>query len=275
VRGGVGASTLAQNLAWSLSRKGSETIHLDLDLNFGSSALAFDIDGRQTALDALAHPDRLDDVMLDRCLVRRGDRLRVLTSPGDCSSPEPVRLESVSALFDVARAMADVVVVDLPHLWSDWVVFSLASADEVLMAATPDLACLRNAKAAFESLSPKRRGRAEARIVLNRANTSKRSDIVAEDFAEAVGTRPTICIPSEPDVFLEAANEGRMLGETKAGDPAAQLIDRLADEIRGVAAASGASASGSWLSRLFPGKTAKRPRPGRLFAKGAKKEAAP
>ena len=256
VKGGVGASTIAQNLAWSLaSRTSKEVLYVDFDVPFGSSALAFDLTSPRSIVDVLSLPDKMDETLIERCLSKKEPRLSILPSLGLCGGSDPLRPEAVAALATTATRMADVVVLDVPHSWSDWSAQLLSMADEVVLVATPDLACLKNARSAMEALSPRRAAKRQPRVALNRANTARRSDVSAKDYEAALGVAPLVSVPSEPDVFLQAANEGRMLDEARKGDAAAALIGRLADELCGVQGAVArpvVSGGGpSFFSRLF------------------------
>ena len=81
-RGGVGASTIAHNVAWSIAeRQGSRTTLLDLDLSFGTAALDFNEDPEQSIAEALIAPDRIDDVFLQCITTKPTQRLHMLTAP--------------------------------------------------------------------------------------------------------------------------------------------------------------------------------------------------
>src|SRR5579859_3049201 len=120
-RGGAGSSCLAQNTAWQLGRHlGESIIYIDLDLSFGTSLLAYNIEAKQTVADALAHPERLDEVLMERCMIEYDDHLQILASAGDCRGDVAVAVENIETLIDLARRLASVVVLDLPRLWTSW-----------------------------------------------------------------------------------------------------------------------------------------------------------
>ncbi|MBI5165411.1 MAG: pilus assembly protein CpaF, partial [Magnetospirillum sp.] len=168
-RGGVGASTIAQNLAWCLADGLAEdVVYIDLDLAFGTSVLAFNLDTKQTVADALANPDRLDQVLMDRFLVEYGDHLQVLPSPGDPRAAARIEVEAVDRLLDLASRMGAMVVVDVPHLWADWVEHLLTNADELVVVATPDLFCLRDTKTRVDLMTQRRGVSVPIRVVVNR-----------------------------------------------------------------------------------------------------------
>ncbi|HYW15920.1 MAG TPA: pilus assembly protein CpaE, partial [Allosphingosinicella sp.] len=65
VRGGVGASTLATSLAWMMGDKaGRSTALLDLDIHFGTGALALDLEPGRGLTDAIENPSRIDGLFI-------------------------------------------------------------------------------------------------------------------------------------------------------------------------------------------------------------------
>ena len=71
VRGGVGASTVATSLAWLLGEKARRTTALlDLDVHFGTGALALDLEPGRGLTDAIENPSRIDGLFIERAMVR-------------------------------------------------------------------------------------------------------------------------------------------------------------------------------------------------------------
>ena len=82
MKGGVGASSIAHNLAWALSERVKVNATLiDLDLNFGTTGLDFNQDPQATIADALMSPDRFDDAVMGRLITKATDRLSLFTAP--------------------------------------------------------------------------------------------------------------------------------------------------------------------------------------------------
>ncbi|MFN3835823.1 MAG: CpaE family protein, partial [Glycocaulis sp.] len=149
-KGGVGSSTIAHNIAWCIGEvQHTDTVLVDLDLSFGTAGLDFNQDPAQTISQALADPDRLDDALLDRLLVRCGDRLSLFSAPATLESDWDFAPDAFEMVLEKVRRQAPMVALDLPHAWSPWVRRTLLSADKVVVTVTPDLACLRNAKNLF------------------------------------------------------------------------------------------------------------------------------
>lgn len=254
-RGGTGSSTIAQNLAWAASRHlGEQVILIDLDLAFGTSTLAFNLDAKQSVADALANPERLDEVLMDRCMAEYDDHLQVLAAPGDGRSRAAIAPDALEHMVELASRMAALVVLDIPHVWDQWSEAALAAADEVVVAAIPDFASLRDTKMLLELLSPRRQGMAAPRLVLNRAENGRKAQLSSKDFAETLKTQPALVIPADPVLFGEAATEARMLGEVAPGHKISQSLAQLAAALTGKAAPPARKQSGGkgllgWLRR--------------------------
>ncbi|EME68656.1 Flp pilus assembly protein, ATPase CpaE [Paramagnetospirillum caucaseum] len=254
-RGGTGSSTMAQNLAWAAARHlGERVILIDLDIAFGTSILAFNLEAKQSVADALANPERLDEVLMDRCMAEYDDHLQVLAAPGDGRGRAAIPADAVEHMVELASRMAALVVLDVPHVWAEWSEGLLAAADEVVITAIPDFACLRDAKTLLELLSPRRQGMAAPRLVLNRAENGRKAQLSSADFADTLKVVPALVIPADPALFGEAATEARMLGEVAASHKIVQSLGQLAAALSGKAAPAGRKASGGkgllgWLKR--------------------------
>jgi pilus assembly protein CpaE len=227
-RGGAGSSTLAHNTAWMLSRPaGEEVIVADLDLAFGTLGLAFNVDARQTVGELLSEPERIDAQLIDRVLVRADDRLQLLPSPAMARMWPPIEVEAVDKLLDLLRRMASLVVIDLPRLWAPWIAHVLEMADEAVIVSPPDLAGLRDTKALLDNLGPRRNAKEAARLVINKDDLLRKSQLSTKDFEEALKLKPALRVPFDP-IFGEALNEGQMVEKTARSHKLVESLTALA-----------------------------------------------
>jgi pilus assembly protein CpaE len=233
-RGGVGSSTISHNVGWYIA----ETLHinttiLDLDLPFGTAGLDFNEEPGQGMADALSAPERLDDVLLDRLLIKRGDHLSLLASPAMLDRGHDTPAEAFEAVIDAVRACSPCVIVDLPHGWTPWIKASLIAADEIVIVSTPDLTGLRNAKNMVELLKAARPNDAAPKLVLNQLGQPKRPEIPMKDFSETLGLTLAATLPFDPAHFGAAANNGQMLMEVQPKALASEGIRQLAEIVTG------------------------------------------
>ncbi len=233
-KGGVGSSTIAHNVAWSMSTLfKSEVVVADLDLAFGTANINFDQDPAQGIAEAVFSPERVDEVYLDRLLAQCAEHLSLLAAPSTLERVYDFDPEAFSQIIDTAQRSTPLLVLDVPHVWSGWSKTTLTRDDEVVITATPELANLRNTKNLVDMLKRLRPNDPPPRLILNQAGVPKRPEISAADFAEPLGIAPISVIPFEPLLFGNAANNGRMLGEMDAKNPIVQTIGEIAHILTG------------------------------------------
>ncbi|HJR56011.1 MAG TPA: AAA family ATPase [Rhizomicrobium sp.] len=250
-RGGSGSSTLSHNVAWCIAEEMHiETTIVDLDLPFGTCGLDFNDESSQGVGDALSAPERLDDVLLDRLLLKRGEHLSLFTAPAALERDYDAVPESYEAVIDAVRQSTPCVILDLPHGWSPWIRASLLAADEIVVVATPDLTSLRNAKNLIEIVKNTRPNDRAPRLVLNQVGQPKRPEIPPKDFAETMGIEPAAVLPFDPALFGQAANNGQMLLEMSPKAPICESVRRLARSLTGREAETQAKGGSSIFSFL-------------------------
>lgn len=233
-KGGVGSSTIAHNVAWSMSTLfKSEVVVADMDLAFGTANINFDQDPAQGIAEAVFSPERIDETYLDRLLAQCAENLSLLAAPSTLDRIYDFDPDAFTQIIDVAQRSAPAVVLDVPHVWSGWAKTTLMQADEIVITATPELANLRNAKNLVDMLKKLRPNDALPKLVINQAGVPKRPEITAADFSEPLGITPMAVIPFDPLLFGNASNNGRMLGEMDAKNPIVGMINEVAHVVTG------------------------------------------
>ncbi len=254
-RGGAGSSTLAHNVGWCIAEELSiNTTIVDFDLPFGTAGLNFNDEAGQGVADALSAPERLDDVLLDRLLIKRGEHLSLFTAPAALDRDYDAAPQAYEAVIDAVRQTTPCVVIDIPHAWTPWIKSTLVAADDIVIVASPDLASLRNAKNLIEVVRNSRPNDAAPRLVINQAGMPKRPEIPSKDFAETMGIDPVALLPFDPLLFGQAANNGQMLLEVQPRSASSEAVRRLARSLTGRSAQVGADKGQGSLFSFFKGK---------------------
>jgi len=229
-KGGVGASNISHNLAWSISRVLEiQSVVADLDLAFGTAGLDYNQDPPQGIAEAVFSPERVDANLIDRLLSKCSDTLSLLAAPATVDRLYDLPEFAFDPLLDVLRASTPCTVLDTPHQWTAWTRHVLIGADDVVIVANPDLANLRNAKTLLDALRAARPNDHPPRLLLNNVGVPRRPEITIPEFAKAIEVEPCGVIPFEPKLFGTAANNGQMLAEI---DPSSKIVETFDDLAR-------------------------------------------
>lgn len=233
-RGGAGSSALSHNVAWQLGQEFKEEVVLmDLDITFGTAGLAFNVETPQGIHTALAEPDRLDDVLLERFLAEYDEYVKLLVSPAQLNAEEKMYMDALDRLLELVRRRSSFVVLDVPHRWAPWAQQLLMDADEVVVVGSLDLASLRDTKNLIERLKEKRGDAAPVHMVLNKSGAAKRTELSPKDFENATQLKPLAVVPYAPDLFGQASNNGQMLGEVNKRHRTTEAIRQMAVQLSG------------------------------------------
>jgi len=233
-KGGVGASTIAHNVAWAIARELTmDAVVADLDLAFGTAGLDYNQDPAQGIADAVFSPDRIDTAFLDRLLSKCTDHLSLLAAPATLDRVYDFGTEAFDAIFDTLRTSTPCIVLDVPHQWSGWTKRALIAADDILIVAAPDLANLRNTKNIYDLLRAARPNDQPPLYCLNQVGMPKRPEIGTGEFAKALESQPIVSIPFDPQVFGAAANNGQMIAEISANHRSTEMFLQIAQRLTG------------------------------------------
>ena len=232
-KGGVGSSSIAHNTAWVLSETlMQETALIDLDASWGTTGLDFSYDNISGLEEALGEPDRLDETLMDRIMIRHTQKLSILPTSGSLNTKPVMESSSYEAVVNAVRGISPLSILDMPHYWTDWTTNVLTSVDDVVVTATPDLAGMRNAKNLIDFLKTQRPNDPEPILILNCVGMSPKTEISVKDFGAMVGQEPNIVIGWDPESHFEATNEGKMLTDVKSAASTVQGLAYLANRLR-------------------------------------------
>jgi pilus assembly protein CpaE len=204
-KGGVGATTLAANVAAALAADGKSVVLIDLNLQFGNAAMFFDLRPRTTIVD-FAREDitRVTEDDFSAYLADHKSGVRILAAP---PSPEEAELVSIAAVqqgIDLARGGRDVVVLDLASKLDEVTLSALDVTGMVCVVTAPHLAALRGASDTLAML--KRIGIADERILVALVRSTAKG-IDDAGVAKFLKRRPDVVVP-----YAERADAAADLG---------------------------------------------------------------
>jgi pilus assembly protein CpaE len=233
-KGGVGASTVAHNVAWTIARDlALDSVVIDLDMAFGTASLDYNQDPLQNIANAVFQPERPDTALMERLLAKCSEHLSLLAAPATLDRVYDFGAEAFDAIFDTMRMTTPCIVLDIPHQWSAWTRRTLISADDILVVAEPDLANLRNAKNLMGVLKAARPNDRPPLYCINQIGMHRRPEIDVKSFAKAIESAPVAVIPFDSKVFGTAANNGQMIAELSRSHRASLIFQQIARQLTG------------------------------------------
>jgi pilus assembly protein CpaE len=233
-KGGVGASTIAHNVAWATARSlALDSVVIDLDLAFGTASLNYNKDPLQGIANAVFAPDRPDTAFMERLLAKCTDHLSLLAAPATLDQVYDFGEQAFDAIYDTLRMTTPCIVLDVPHQWSAWTRRALVGADDILVVAEPDLANLRNTRNLMNMLRASRPNDRAPLYCLNQVGTPRRPEINPREFAKTVESAPVATIPFDSRMFGTAANNGQMIAEISANHRTTEMFSQIARRLTG------------------------------------------
>jgi pilus assembly protein CpaE len=244
VHGGVGATTIAVNLALELEEATHSHVAL-LDLHIRGGAAAMMLGARVTSglRVALEEPERVDSLFLDRVGVPIGDRVRLIAAEEPMEAAVNPTEEGARRVVDMLRQRFNHVVVDLPMPPGPVELAVLQKARHVVLVLAPDVASIRDT-VAVKKLVAMTGGPGRVITVLN--GLGRRGYLPIRLIAEGIGAPPEVIIPDLPRQLPRAANLGRPARKDSA--PLRRALGALSQEIAAVRAGP---QKRSFLARVF------------------------
>jgi len=244
-KGGVGATTIAVNLAAALARVMDDALLVDLNFAAGDAAVFLGVEPRFTIAEALENTHRLDEAFLRSLVVRSRAGLDLLGSSGKIT-PGTIDSGKLRTLLEFLSRYYHAVVLDVPRLDSV-LLDSLSVATGVLVVVNHELPTLRSAHRLVQAL--KHRYGERVGVVVNRSD--KNSDIALEDIEKTVGLKARHVFPNDYRQAVAAINKGQPLAEAAQGrlpESFHAFARQLAGQRSGDAAQDSSGGLFGWLS---------------------------
>lgn len=233
-KGGAGGSTVAHNVAWAISQHlRQDVLILDMDFAFGTAGLNFNQDPPHGLADAVNASQKMDAVMLDRLMSKAANHINLLTAPVVLDRTFDFAERDFEQIVELSQKTTPVVILDIPHTWNGWVRHTLATIDEIVIVAEPDLANLRNAKNLADAIKALRPTESDPLLVINQMGMPKRPEISSTEFATSIECKLLGQIPFDAATFGTAANNGQMLAEVSANNRTNDIYRTIALHVTG------------------------------------------
>ena len=225
LRGGIGSSTLAVNLAIGLHTLWQNaTLMLDMVPNAGQQALMLNMSLKRTWADlGTIPPEELDINMLSAIIRQHDSGLHLIASPKMPSDAEGISANHIDRALHILKSRYDYIVADLPHDFDSLTLEVLEAADTILLMVSPEIASVRAASIALETYKQLNYPEEKIKIVLNW--TFERDGLAHEAIEKALHAPIHLVIPYGGRRFINAINRGVPLLQEQPEDPIAALLE--------------------------------------------------
>lgn len=231
-KGGNGASFIASNIAYVLSKNTELKVALvDLDFQFGSIGLNFDITPKYTIIEALNTIDDLDSVSLEAYMSKYNENLSLLLpSPSDILLPGEINVSNLNRMLELLKINYSQIVVDLPRLIDPVSSMIMEQADHITLVIQQSLAQFRDGRRLIQILNkdldiPLDR----ISIVANRYD--QKNSLRIEDLKNMVKHDKVYIIANDFERVANASNLGVPLCESSANSKIAHDLKALAGNL--------------------------------------------
>nr|WP_245173955.1 pilus assembly protein CpaE [Erythrobacter sp. A6_0] len=232
MRGGVGASTLATSLSWYFaSKKNLQTGLLDLDVHFGTGALALDLEPGRGLTDAIDNPSRIDGLFIERAMIRAHDNLSILSAEAPINAPLMTDGAAFLQLEEEFRQAFEMSVIDLPRSMLITYPHLLNEVNVVVVAVEMTLASARDAIRILSWLKSYA-AHAVPIVVANKVQTGA-LEISKADFEASIERPIDFSIPFDQKTAANAAKLGQAFIEANSTSKPASVIKALGERIIG------------------------------------------
>ncbi|MEP4380654.1 MAG: AAA family ATPase [Alphaproteobacteria bacterium] len=213
-RGGVGATTTATNGAWMLAEEQKQKVVLvDLDLQFGSTALSLDLVPAGGMIETLRNPDRVDGLFLASALVPKTANFSVLAAEEDLARDASYSAAGIERLIEELRRSFDWVWIDIPRTLCHVNSNVISDASFIHVVSDLSLAGMRDTMRVANYCDGLNRD-ADIGVIVNRIGRAK--GIPVAQFAKGV-PKP---------VIARLPEDSKAGGAATTGKPVAQIAGR-------------------------------------------------
>ena len=231
LRGGIGCSSLAVNLAVELAMLWRKpAILLDLTMMAGQVALMLNSTLKRTWADVARFTSgELDQDVLDSIISKHESGLAFIAAPTFPTEAESISVDTLAAAIRLLKLDHDYIVCDVSHNFDAVTLETLDVADLILIVVSQDMASIRAASAALDTYNKLNYPPEKIKLIINA--TFPNHGLPKEKIESALSMSSLVTIPYTPDSFVQSINNGQPLVYYRPDEPISGLLEDLAFHI--------------------------------------------
>jgi pilus assembly protein CpaE len=227
LRGGVGVTSVAVNLAIALSQQYQDTVLLvDLSLSAGHAAIMLNLRPKQTIAHLLA--GQVDFEAIEKHLLPHPSGVRLLAAPPVPPPPGAIPADAIERLLITFKPHYSYIVVDTDSSLDDVTMSVLNASDTILLLFAPDVLSVQTTLTTRQAL--RARGIAPEKMLLVLNHTMPKPGLPLKMIENALGQQIKMMLPYEPKQ-VQAVALGQPLMISDPALPLASAIKAMSSAV--------------------------------------------
>jgi pilus assembly protein CpaE len=203
-KGGTGKTTVAVNIAVTLSQMNKKVIIVDCDLQFGDVNLLFDLEPKDTIAELAQESNSLSIDIIKGFTMLHSTGVSVLCAPKSPEYAEYVTGKHIEDIINTLRPYYEYIIIDLSPSFNDISIAAVENCDQVYLVSGLDISALRNAKICTNILDSLQQ-KDKVAVIINKASESV---IKAKDYENILGLKVVGSISEDTKIALKSLNKG-------------------------------------------------------------------
>jgi Response regulator containing a CheY-like receiver domain and a GGDEF domain len=198
---------------------------LDLDVEFGDSAVYLNVHPNQTLADLKAAPGTVVDEALFAGFITESGSVRLVVGADLPERADLVTLPAIQLAIDRLSLTCGYVLIDAPASFSERTLTALDTSDLICLVTSGSLPSLKATRGCLDLFEKLGVASGRVRLILNYSTTHA---IDIDTATSVLGRRPDFVV-QHSDSLDRAANSGRPLVVSDPNDPLVADLRKLAD----------------------------------------------
>lgn len=253
-KGGVGTSTIATSLAWSLAQTSKDRPTALVDFNTAGAGIRvmLNLHPMYDLGSVAARADRLDRDYLQSVMTATTERVTVLSAADELDAVDPLDGKTSGQLIELLRQEYAYTVVDTDHHFNDQTIAALDAADRILLITQCEVSALRSTQRSLGMFARLGYGQDKVLLIVNRRTDRDRITVAGAE--EVLGRSINYWLPNDYTACSGAITQGQFAQRFAPASPLVDAFASIAHALGGQGATKGANgkpAERSRLSRIF------------------------